>query len=61
LRLQSRLGRTGERGTFREDLFYRLNVVQIPMPALRQRTEDIPLLVEHFHKKYAPTANGARS
>jgi two-component system NtrC family response regulator len=42
------------KGRFREDLFYRLNVVHIVLPPLRDRTEDIRLLLDHFIRKYEP-------
>jgi DNA-binding NtrC family response regulator len=46
-----------EEGSFREDLFYRLNVVNIHVPPLRERTGDIPLLVDYFIKKYCTSMN----
>ncbi len=43
-----------KRNMFRSDLFYRINVVTIDIPPLRERTDDIPLLVDHFLRRFAP-------
>ena len=46
-----------KKGEFREDLYFRLNVIPVQMPPLRQRKEDIPLLTKHFIEKYAREFN----
>src|SRR5436189_4972929 len=48
-----------ERGAFRSDLFFRLNVISFEVPPLRERVEDVPLLVDHFNQRFA-TAYGRR-
>src|SRR6201987_6008010 len=51
------LGRMVEQGTFRADLYYRLNVFPIHIPPLRERRDDIPILIRYFVDKYAKTMN----
>jgi DNA-binding NtrC family response regulator len=51
------LTKSVEQGKFREDLFYRLNVVQIKLPSLAERGDDIPLLVQHFVQRYSQQMN----
>src|SRR6185436_841936 len=51
------LERAVAQGQFREDLFFRLNVVSITLPPLRERREEIPLLTEYFLKKYSVQYN----
>jgi DNA-binding NtrC family response regulator len=54
-----RLDTMVKEGKFREDLFYRLNVIKMDLPPLRERTEDIPILAAHFAEKYARPRSAA--
>jgi transcriptional regulator with PAS, ATPase and Fis domain len=56
----SDLGRLVADGLFREDLFYRLNVIPVQLPSLRERKEDIPLLVQHFLEKFGADSASSR-
>jgi two-component system nitrogen regulation response regulator NtrX len=52
-----RLDEEIERGVFRSDLFYRLNVIPFEVPPLRERLEDLPLLIDYFNRKYSASYN----
>jgi len=52
-----RLATLVKKGAFREDLFYRLNVVRLSLPALKDRREDVPLLIDHFIDRFNRTKN----
>src|SRR5438445_6624331 len=54
-----RLDEEIEKGTFRSDLYFRLNVIPFEVPPLRERAEDLPLMVEHFNQRFA-TAYGKK-
>ncbi len=54
------ISREIEEGRFREDLYFRLNVVPIHVPALKDRVDDLPLLVDHFMKLFSPSGNPPR-
>src|SRR3989442_1449472 len=54
-----RLDEEIEKGTFRSDLFFRLNVIPFEVPPLRERLEDVPLLIDHFNQRFA-TAYGKK-
>ncbi len=54
------LGDMVKKGTFREDLFYRINVIRLQVPSLRERKDDLPVLIEHFLRKHRREGQRAR-
>lgn len=54
------LGEMVKRGEFREDLYYRINVIRIQVPPLRERREDLPILIDHFFRKHRREGQRAR-
>jgi two-component system response regulator HupR/HoxA len=55
------LSKMVEKGEFREDLFYRINVIKVTVPPLRERRDDIPVLIEHFLRKHARAEEKSRT
>jgi transcriptional regulator with PAS, ATPase and Fis domain len=54
------LGELVKRGEFREDLYYRINVIRVPLPPLRERRDDLPILIDHFLRKHHRDGQRAR-